>query len=137
MNYQLKTVAGLPPNYEEICAVIPSLRGRQNVYFCWGDTIFMASAGMTLTPSLEAHEKMHCIRQQGDPATWWKRWLAEPDFRLAEEIAGHQAEWMTVKLQGISRADRRQHLRAIAERLSGALYGNLVTFDQAKRLIEE
>ncbi len=135
MNYQMKTVIGRPPNFEAIAAVIPAAR-RPNVYFTYGETVFMASTGMTLTPSLEAHEKMHCIRQQGDPETWWRRWLAEPEYRLAEELAGHQAEWMTIKMLGKSRNDRRFHLRQIAERLSGALYGNLVSFEDAKRLIE-
>lgn len=117
----MKVLTLFPPNYREVNAAF-NIRGK-GVIFAWGDTIYNPSR-VKIPPELIAHETVHGLRQNGDPAGWWKRYIADPAFRLDEEIPAHQAEY---RVSG--------KLDAIAARLSGPLYGNLISLDKALSLI--
>lgn len=130
----MRVIRERPPNWDAIIAVFPLVATRPGVIFAWGEVCF-APIGTVLTPSLEAHESVHGARQGADIEGWWTRYLAEPAFRLAEEIPAHAEEWRVLRPTLTDRTARRWHLRQVAERLSGRLYGNLLTFERAKRLI--
>lgn len=124
-----------PPNYEEVATVFPAAR-RVGVMFCYGGTIFIPhphprDAG--LHASLLAHEKVHSVRQGDDPAGWWRRYLAEIQFRFDEELIAHRAEYEWFSAQ--PRGERRRALRQIAARLAGPLYGHVTTPHRAKQMI--
>lgn len=120
-----------PPNISKIRA---ALNPRRGAIFCYGDTIYAPDGG-EIGPALEAHEQVHCRRQGKTPATWWDRYLSDIKFRLDEEVLAHKVEYETAIRLVPNRQSRRAHLKIIAKRLSGSLYGNLITFDEAKRLI--
>lgn len=115
-----------PPNYGAINAAF-KVRG-QPVIFAYGDAIYNPSK-MKIPPELLVHEAVHLRRQDGDPATWWARYIKEPRFRLEEEIPAHAAEYRDLCARGLER------ITHIAERLASPLYGGLVDFDTAKHLI--
>lgn len=135
----MNIVKALPPNFAEIDAVI----------FAWGATIYNP-AGIKIDAPLRAHEAVHGERQReyGGPAMWWRRYLAEPAFRLDEEIPAHQAEYRcfcsTLRALRVGeepsvlpdRASRRITLHHIAARLASDLYGRLIRYDDARRLIK-
>ena len=126
----MKIVIGIPPNYAAIKARFPAC-DRKGVIFSYGDRIFNPS-GISIPRELMAHEAIHGVRQGTDPVTWWERYLAEPLFMLDEEIHAHHSEYRAyVKRHG----HRPRDLRGIAERLSGPLYGNALTFAQAQHAI--
>lgn len=134
----MNIVIARPPNYDQIAAVFPIER-FPGAFFCYGDTIYNPS-GSVIPPALLAHESVHSQRQTslriaGNPERWWEFYLADPAFRLAEELPAHRAEWQHFCGQGYGRGERRRYLSQIAQRLSSPLYGSLVTKDKARSLI--
>lgn len=129
----MNIVIGRPPNHDRIAAAFPLAR-FPGAIFCYGGTIYNPGGG-PVTPPLLAHERVHSYRQGGDPESWWDRYLADPAFRLAEELPAHQAEWLHFCREGHGRGERRRYLAQLAERLSSPLYGSLITKDRARSLI--
>ncbi len=130
----MKIVHAAPPMLDEIDAAF-HVRGKP-VIFAWGDTIYNPCYAR-VSPELLEHEKVHGGRQlaQGVEA-WWKCYIADPEFRLREEIPGHQAEYRALIANQPN--DRNWHHRAlmyVAGRLAAPLYGGLVTAEKARKLI--
>jgi hypothetical protein len=128
----MKIVTTRPPNFDKIAAAFKGAT-RPGVIFCYGDSIHNPGGG-PLTHALLAHESVHAHRQNGDPETWWDRYIAEPAFRYEEELAAHRQEY-AVACEGLTRNQRRIELRLIARRLSGPLYGCEVSSDAAAQAI--
>lgn len=127
----MQIVIGYPPNYDEIIKVFRPI--PKGVIFCWRNTIFNPG-NIDVTYSLLAHEKVHRARQGGDTEGWWRQYLMSPMFRLREEIPAHHAEYLEM-LKDANRNDRRRALKVISGRLSGRLYGGLVSRREAQRLV--
>lgn len=128
-----------PPLIDAIDAAF-NVRGKP-IVFAYGDTIYNPRGG-ELSPCIVAHEGVHGERQLaydgrgGDPVrAWWYRYIAEPEFRLAEEIPAHVREYVVFG-RAVSRHERRFYLTHVAQKLSSDLYGNLITFADAKALIK-
>ena len=68
-------------------------------------------------------------------AAWWRVYLMNRRFRLAEETLAHRAEYRYLKIHG-SRLQRRSALSKVSKRLSSNLYGGLVKKSQARDLID-
>lgn len=118
----MKVITAFPPNYRRINAAF-NVRGR-GVIFCYGDVIYNPGR-INVTPALLAHEAVHSGQQGADPATWWDRYIADPQFRLAQEIPAHAAEYRVAP----------HLLQEIAGRLSSRLYGGLIARDAAEHLL--
>lgn len=135
----MRIVKAFPPNYRAINDAF-KVRGR-DVMFAYGDAIYNPM-GTPISLALQAHEAVHGKRQAGDPATWWERYIADPKFRLDEEIPAHQAEYRwhaqdagaSLPVKGFRSMLDYQHLQ-IALRLSGSLYGRLISLSDAKALV--
>lgn len=128
-----------PPIWREVVAKFRI--DPDAVFYAWGNTIYNPGR-LKLTPSLIAHEGVHGLRQLGmGVEAWWRRYLDDDGFRLNEEIPAHRAEWFRFerdsKMPGVPnpRTQRRWELKQIAKRLSGPMYGGMVTYAEAKRLI--
>lgn len=127
-------VKDYPPLFDEIDAVF-RVRGK-DVFYAWGDRIFNPN-GLIIPPELLAHEAIHGQRQGTNEQSiidWWKRYIHEPSFRLAEEIPAHQAEYQYLMEHGNNRA-RRAALKETASRLASPLYGRMITPKRAKKLL--
>lgn len=133
-----------PPLIDKIAAAFPN-RGR-GVFYSWGDVIFNPDRA-NISAALRDHESVHGERQvafEGGASAWWMRYIADPAFRLAEEIPAHRAEWLWHCAQPGSdrafagwRSGRQYHLHFIASRLAGPLYGGLISLAQARRAISD
>jgi len=126
----------LPPNYSEIVKHFPAVVRMSGVVFTYGDTLFVPS-GNTIPDHLMKHEETH-QRQQAELGveTWWKMYFESPHFRLKQEVEAYRAQYAYIK-EYSNRQSRRQLLQKLAKDLSKAMYGNLVSKAEAKRLITE
>ena len=120
-----------PPMFDEIDAAF-NVRGKK-VIFAWGGIIYNPQ-NVPLTPSLIAHERIHGLRQGDDIEGWWHKYIDDPEFRLAEEIEAHIAEYAHVAAYG-NRRDRRHAIQGMSKRLASPMYGKLINQAQAKRII--
>lgn len=134
----MKIIHAHPPMFDEIDAVF-KVRGKKGVVFTWGDAIYVPD-GSYVSPSLRAHEGVHYSRQTNDTAkieAWWKKYIVDPAFRLAEELPAHRAEYRQFCSEHRDFNERNRFLHAIAGRLSGPLYQGLLHPAQARRKIAE
>lgn len=130
----MRIVADFPPLYDEIAAAF-DLRGIQAI-FCWGGRIYNPS-GILITPALMAHEAVHGARQGLDITGWWRRYIEDPAFRLAEEIPAHREEYRVTVEHARNRNERRAAEKGIARRLASPLYGRMITLPAARRLVRQ
>lgn len=132
MTPPLTIVHGNPPNRAAIEARFGEL--PKGVIFTYGARVYIPS-GRPLSKALEAHEGVH-VRQQGSsPKKWWAKYLADDDFRLAQELEAHRAEWRVLSALMADRNARVRALRLVAQRLASPIYGRMVTVSQAVRMI--
>lgn len=130
----MRIVEDFPPNWDELTRAF-NVAGKK-VICAWGGIIYNPN-GADLTPALMAHEAVHGARQAGDVVGWWRRYIDDADFRLAEEIPAHQAEYRAAIKQAANRNQRRWHEKKIAVRLASPLYGRMITLPKARRLIKQ
>ena len=126
-----------PPNIEEIAAVLPEAK-RGAVFFSWGPGVVYNPKGVELSPELVAHENVHGKRQgttEESIRSWWGGYLESPRFRFEEELLAHRAEYQVFCEHVTDRNLRYRFASAVAKRLASKLYGSLVTFSEARRLI--
>lgn len=127
-----------PPNIDEVAAVYPMAKTRPDVIFSYGEAIYNPS-GQNLPQEILAHEMVHCIRQLEHPdgvEGWWQQYLTDSEFCYIEELLAHKAEYASICERHPGRPMRRKALQHVAKKLSSALYGKLVTFEQAKRALK-
>lgn len=131
----MKIVHDYPPNHEAICRAIPGVRGNNRIIYTYGATLYVPGGEKAIIPDhLMAHEETH-TRQQGDDIEgWWERYLADPAFRLSQEVEAYRVQW-AVLLEKYDRGHRRRVLAEIVKDLAGSMYGNVVDKTQARKLI--
>lgn len=128
----MQIVIAQPPLIDKIRAVFP-VDKFEGVIYSWGDRIYNPS-GVHISKELMSHEKIHGERQGVEEfgiLAWWSRYLADPDFRLREELPAHKAEYLEFCKTHSDRNKRAVFLRYTAERLSSPLYGGLLSIKQA------
>lgn len=146
-----RIVQAEPPLMDKIDAAF-NVRGKHGVIYSWGEIVYNPS-GTDISPALRVHESVHGARQVAyvDPSdgergisAWWQRYIADPKFRLDEEIPAHCGEyrWHLAQPNAMKpfagwRARHQFHKHHIALRLASPLYGSLITLGEAKRLISE
>lgn len=137
-----------PPIFDQIVAVFPEA-AQPGILFSWGDKVYNPS-GFPIPPQLVAHEAAHGDQQSlfsvdGDTEfaqeesirLWWKKYLADPAFRLDEEIIGHRAEYKSYCGLVKDREQRARYLHRMALRLAGPLYKGGITYMEARRAISK
>lgn len=107
----------------------------------WNNGVIIAFGGKIhskddIMPQKVVHEKIHLDRQKemGDDV-WWTLYIDNEIFRLEEESIAYRAEAKFIKNYINNREVRFQMLREIAHAFSSSLYGNIVTIDEAMRII--
>lgn len=128
-------VTDYPPIYDQIQTVF-DLHPSDSIIFSWGDRIYNPM-DWDIPPELLAHELVHGQRQGTSEAQivdWWMKYMNRPTFRLNEETYAHRAEYQWLMANG-NRHDRRSALKITASRLSGSLYGSMITASIAKDVL--
>jgi len=132
----MRVIRDVPPMFDEIDAAFHVRDSR--VIFAWGDKIYAPLQQGELPKALLLHEAVHGERQLAYPGgieAWWRRYIAEPAFRLAEEIPAHKAELTHLLTKAKGPSMRAHVLSRTAARLAAPLYGSLVTIAEAKQLL--
>lgn len=116
-----------PPVWDRLVAHFgPSVRwGKTCVTY--GDTCY---AGFPLTPDLEVHELVH-VMQQSNPEAWWDRYLADPAFRLDQELAAYRQQYKFAKTILNNRNTLFKLRDKIARDLASPMYGNIISYADA------
>lgn len=129
----MKVIKAYPPNFAQIAAAFP-VKGVPGIIYAYGDRIYAPDAKGPLSPWIMAHEEIHGAQQRTqegwDVPKWWDRYTESPTFRLEQEIPAHRAEWAAFA-KNFSGYVANYYLDQIAARLSGPLYGNLISKDRA------
>src|SRR6267378_8434182 len=90
----MKIVHDLPPFYVEIAQAVgvPPL----SAVFTYGDTCYMLTDTGLMSPDLAQHEMTHMRQQRelaGGPDEWWRAWIADPEFRLDQELEAYRVQY--------------------------------------------
>lgn len=131
----IKIVKGLPPNIGVIRLFFKLPDKLENVAFAYGDAIY--SLGDP-SEDLIRHEAVHLEQQKriGGPEIWWKKYMEDKKFRLEQEIPAYRAQLHSWRLAN----DKKWHkycLEQMATHLSSEIYGNMVDYKTAYKLIGE
>ena len=130
----VKILTRQPPNIEAIRARFGDI--PKTAVFAYGKTIYNPSGSAIAQPTL-VHEITHFAQQAlTNPETWWDRYLADPQFRLDQEIEACSNEYNSLREMVRDRNRLNHFLNAIARSLASTQYGNMVGYSQALRLIK-
>ena len=129
----MEIVFDFPPIYDELCQAFPI--ADKQMLFSWGGRIFNPRH-IEVPLILIAHERVHGMRQGSDIKGWWRRYIDDPEFRLAEAVQGHLAEYRHLLGEHPSRPTRRRALKATAKRLVNPLYCYRVTLADSEHLLK-
>ena len=80
-----------PPNIGAICKAFELGDGAQ-IFFAYAPDIYNPS-GVDMPRWIVEHERVHIARQGDNPAAWWDRYIADPEFRYDEELWAHVREY--------------------------------------------
>lgn len=135
---RMKIVNERPPEWIMTGCLSQFRVNVNNTFWAYGDVIYNPG-GITIREDILAHEAQHGVQQsntEGGPDAWWKRYLAEPRFRLEQEADayGVQYRWFCARYK--DRNQRNKFLVMIAGQLSGPLYQVAVSPLQARQMIE-
>lgn len=120
-----------PPNIEDIKKVFTI---NDTTVFCYKDVLYNPNNCPLDIPIME-HETMHSRQQGDDPAGWWKKYLEDPVFRLEQEVDAFSVQYI-VQCKFIKNRDKRAlNLQRLATTLSGNVYGNIITYEDAKKIL--
>jgi hypothetical protein len=136
MELMTNIVKELPPIYDKILAAFPEVRNHPSVIFTYGDTIYNPG-GHYINEELLLHEEAHIEQQaaMGKDA-WWDKYLADPQFRTEQELEAYRAQFKAT-YKNHARPTWRRELSRLAKDLSSPIYGNILSYDEAKQLIKE
>jgi len=110
---------------------------EKGVVFSYGDTLY---ARYSVDPDLFEHESTHGkiqIAFPGGPDAWWERYFTDAQFRFEQELIAYRAQYRFMKTQVKDRNQQNTLLWGYARDLSGKMYGNIVLFSEAIKLIKE
>lgn len=110
---------------------------ESSVIFTYGDLI--TSYYGEMSEDLMAHEPHHTKQQKeyGGPDKWWKEYLANPQFRYEQELECYRLQYQWLDKNIKDRNEKFKYLLHYAKSLSGKMYGNLVTTQEAMNEIKK
>lgn len=131
----MNVVHGKPPNWDELLKFFPDANPMQLVV-TYGDTIYLCQPHMKMYPDLLAHEGTH-VRQQTNmgAGAWWNRYYTENEFRFEQEIEAFRAQYLCRMKEVKDRNKLAQFLSERARCLSSPMYGSMVKYADAMKLI--
>ena len=124
-----KVVPGRPKLWWLLKLVFPELRARQKTHdinLAFGDTIYCSKP---LNDAQLAHEEVHLRQHHYSKVFAFFYAIAfrlSPRFRLRSELEAYRVE---LKAAGPT------HINEIAAKLASPLYGNLLSIEEARRVL--
>lgn len=118
-----------PPIYDEAVKLF-KLTPEQGTIFTYGDTVYNPWK-IEIPDHLQVHEEVHMVQQGKDPARWWKKYFADTDFRLSQELEAYRKQYKFACKHIKDRNAQSRFLWDLAEMLASPMYGNLISFQEA------
>jgi len=135
INNKLEIKLSNPPNIDKIKA---KFQLHEGVVFCYGSTLYNPNNGQ-IDDFILCHEEVHCGQQGDNPEEWWDKYLNDKEFRLSQELEAYSAQYQFAKdkqKEGLIKAKTIDKiLDKLALTLSSKIYGEILTFGQAKSKI--
>ena len=128
----MKILIEHPPNIQKIRRKFTL---RDTTIFTYGNILYNPNNGY-ISEDLVAHEETHARQQGDDPAAWWKKYLKDPEFRLQQEVEAYRNQYKKFLEKCKDRQKIFLFVRKIAGDLSSSLYGNMVDYYEAVKLIK-
>lgn len=125
---------------KEVPAIYPRLKEKFGVKFkdiviAYGDTIYCIDGNLP-RHTIE-HELVH-LKQQAQIGVekWWDKYINDNEFRLSQEIEAYktQARYLRSHPFSMSLDHYNQWIYKLASDLSGPMYGNIISFNDALTL---
>lgn len=132
----MEIVYAKPPNWERLAEAF-DLRDNSGVIFTYGNKLYVPGGQrIQIDKPLMRHEEVHARQQKAIGIdAWWDNFLNDRNFRLSQELEAYREQYRA--MAGLPLEHRLGYLDHIASDLSGAMYGNLMTKDEAKAVITE
>lgn len=107
---------------------------ESNIVFTYGNLI--TSYGGMMTEDLLAHEPHH-QKQQADYGvkSWWERYLEDEIFRYEQELECYRRQYQWVQNNIKDRNEVFNCLMDYSRLLSGKMYGDIVSLNEAMNAI--
>lgn len=106
------------------------------VVITYGDTVYH-SPKYTLPIEKIIHEQTHIEQQTAMGAKeWWDKYLEDIPFRLSQEVEAYKREAYFIRRTIKDREKVFRYIHRICLDLSSFIYGNIVTYSQAKELLK-
>ena len=121
-----------PPNYDKISKAF-DLSKKKGIAFTYGDTLY-SPENDNIPDHLWAHEETHEKQQGDDPEVWWDKYIKDPGFRLDQELKAYRNQ-LNFARKKYTRKQRIELLNSIAKDLSSEIYGYLIDYKQARKMI--
>ena len=121
-----------PPIYER-CAEQFGVRWKDKVIFTYGDTIHCKNK---VGKQKIAHETTHVNQQlEYGVKAWWERYFIDVDFRIEQEVEAYRNEidWVRSKIWDMK--NRKARIDHIIEDLCSPMYGSVVNYKKAIKLL--
>lgn len=100
-----------------------------------GDTIYSKDK---IPPQKLVHELVHIERQsEYGLDNWWNSYINDDDFRLLEEVLAYKKEYDFLKRHIKDREAVFFYLREMATSLSSSIYGSIIDYSEALKLIKK
>lgn len=142
--FTIKHSTEKPPNWVILIKTFPFLSNmwEKEIIVTYGDTYYCK---VPVRDDLLVHEETH-MRQQvisGGPEEWWKKYYADPMFRLNQEIEAYRNQYLFLhdSLMDVPRQERKYKLRIYSEQfakfLSSDMYNNIIDYNKALLLIKQ
>ena len=110
-----------------------SFKVNDDTVYTYGDTIYYK--GGELSDSLISHEITHVLQQtKMGKDEWWEKYLEDEKFRLDQEVEAYRNQYKAGELSGVKGLNLL--LDKISKDLSSGLYGYIISYEEAKKLIK-
>jgi hypothetical protein len=135
----MKIVNERPPIWADVKRLFDF--NEKTTVFTYGDTIYNPAGG-NVSADIVAHESVHMAQQAAMNVwghcgawLWWKKYLRDPQFRLEQETEAYRYQYQFAVQQIKSREKLAEYLFFLASQLSDTMYGRIIGFNEAMRMI--
>lgn len=132
----MEIVYAKPPNYDMVAKAF-NIEDMGGVIFTYGNKLYVPGGEkIHIDKPLMRHEETHARQQKKMGIDlWWEQFLGDRNFRLSQELEAYREQYRA--MAGLPLEARIGYLDHIAGDLSGKMYGNLMTKEEAKAVITE
>lgn len=108
------------------------------VVVAFGNKIYVPFGSTDLSGDLIAHEETHLKQQKHSAAVawvWWQKYIISKSFRRTQELEAYRVQYQY--LRRWNKHEAHAGLLQMVRDFSSEMYGNIITADEALKLIKQ